>query len=56
MIGMGSEAGGRESAANTDADAIARSWGEPAAFAAIFDRHFESVYGFARRRVGEHLA
>jgi RNA polymerase sigma factor (sigma-70 family) len=40
----------------SDADLIARSLREPEAFAAIFDRHHESVHGFLRRRVGPELA
>jgi RNA polymerase sigma factor (sigma-70 family) len=40
----------------TDADAIIRSLSEPAAFGAVFDRHFQAVYAFAQRRVGLELA
>jgi RNA polymerase sigma factor (sigma-70 family) len=36
----------------TDADAIERSLVEPAAFAAIFDRHYDAVHAFAVRRAG----
>jgi hypothetical protein len=32
----------------TDADAIRRSLDEPAAFDAVFDRHFAAVYAFAQ--------
>src|SRR5262249_24474535 len=28
----------------------------PAAFGTIFERHFDALYGYARRRVGTHLA
>jgi RNA polymerase sigma-70 factor, ECF subfamily len=40
----------------TDAEAIARSSAEPAAFGAVFDRHFQAVYAYAQRRVGLALA
>jgi RNA polymerase sigma factor (sigma-70 family) len=40
----------------TDADAIRRSSDEPAAFGAVFDRHFAAVHAFAQRRVGAELA
>ena len=40
----------------TDAEAIARSRSEPAAFGAVFDRHFQPVYAYAQRRVGLALA
>ncbi len=40
----------------TDADAIRRSLAEPAAFGAVFDRHFAAVHAFAQRRVGADLA
>jgi hypothetical protein len=40
----------------TDADAIRRSLAEPAAFGAVFDRHFAAVHAFAQRRVGSGLA
>jgi DNA-directed RNA polymerase specialized sigma24 family protein len=56
MIGMGTEAGGQPSAAATDADTIWASRRAPAVVASIFDRHFESVHAFARRRVGDDLA
>ena len=40
----------------TDGRVIRRSLTEPEAFAAIFERHFDAVYGYARRRVGTALA
>jgi RNA polymerase sigma-70 factor (ECF subfamily) len=40
----------------TDADAIRCSLEEPAAFGAVFDRHFAAVHAFAQRRVGAELA
>jgi len=40
----------------TDAQVIARSVAEPAAFGALFDRHFHAVYAFTQRRVGIDLA
>ena len=36
----------------TDADAIARSLGTPAAFEAVFERHFAPVFRYLRRRTG----
>jgi RNA polymerase sigma factor (sigma-70 family) len=39
-----------------DAGIIRAARRDPAAFAEIFDRHFESVHAFARRRVGADLA
>lgn len=43
-------------AQRTDADVIVESRGDPAAFAAVFDRHYEAIHGFLRARVGETLA
>ncbi len=43
---------GSISADTSDAAVIERSWSEPGAFGAIFDRHFDSVYGYLARRVG----
>jgi RNA polymerase sigma factor (sigma-70 family) len=39
-----------------DADAIRRSVAEPAQFGLVFDRHFQAVYAYAVRRVGEAVA
>jgi RNA polymerase sigma factor (sigma-70 family) len=39
-----------------DAAVIRAARRDPAAFAEIFDRHFEGVHAFARRRVGPDLA
>jgi RNA polymerase sigma-70 factor (ECF subfamily) len=39
-----------------DCDAILASASEPDRFALIFDRHFDAVYSYARRRVGESAA
>jgi RNA polymerase sigma factor (sigma-70 family) len=44
------------SAAPSDAVLIERSLAEPQAFASIFDRHFDAVHGYARRRLGRSLA
>jgi RNA polymerase sigma factor (sigma-70 family) len=44
------------SAEPSDAVLIRRSLDQPQAFAAIFDRHFDAVYGFAHRRLGPSLA
>ncbi len=40
----------------TDAIAIRRSVDLPERFALVFDRHFDAIYRFAQRRVGEALA
>lgn len=40
----------------SDDRVIRRSLAEPEAFGAIFERHFDSVYGYACRRVGADLA
>ena len=45
-----------EPPAGPDGDAIRRSVDEPAAFDAVFERHFEAVHAFAQRRVGRDLA
>lgn len=47
---MRSHAGSREGGG--DASLIAQSLERPQAFAAIFDRHFDSVHGYLSRRVG----
>jgi RNA polymerase sigma-70 factor, ECF subfamily len=39
-----------------DGRVIRRSLADPRAFGAIFERHFDAVYGYARRRVGAELA
>ena len=41
---------------STDSGIIERSWGEPSAFAALFDRHFGSVYRFCARRTSRDAA
>ena len=38
-----------------DAEAIAASLQQPEAFAAIFDRHYDAIAAFLRRRVGSSL-
>src|SRR5256714_10745661 len=40
----------------TDASAIAASLDEPRAFVAIFERHFETIGRYLRRRLNEALA
>ena len=40
----------------TDAAVIEGSLERPQAFAAIFDRHFDAVHGYVRRRLGPTLA
>jgi DNA-directed RNA polymerase specialized sigma24 family protein len=41
---------------STDAELIAASFGDPARFAELFDRHFAAVHRFAERRVGRDQA
>ncbi|MEU6230360.1 RNA polymerase sigma factor [Streptomyces sp. NPDC047042] len=41
---------------DSDASVVERSWDEPEAFAALFDRHADSVYGYAARRLGAEAA
>ena len=36
----------------TDADIIVRSWGDPARFATVFDRHYDAIHRFLWTRVG----
>jgi RNA polymerase sigma factor (sigma-70 family) len=43
-------------APRTDADAIAASLSEPRAFVDVFDRHFDAIHRYLRRRVGTHVA
>jgi RNA polymerase sigma factor (sigma-70 family) len=40
----------------TDRELIAGSAESPADFAAIFDRHFDAVFGYLQRRIGRDLA
>lgn len=40
----------------SDAAVIERSLEEPREFGAIFERHFDAVHGYARRRLGRGLA
>lgn len=40
----------------SDAAVIVRSLDQPHAFAPIFDRHFDAVHSYARRRLGQTLA
>jgi RNA polymerase sigma factor (sigma-70 family) len=40
----------------SDADAIAASVDDPSAFELVFDRHFDVVFRYLRRRVGRRLA
>ena len=42
--------------APTDAEAIARSRSDPAAFELVFERHLAAVHAYAQRRVGRDLA
>ncbi len=42
--------------AQTDAAIIERSWHEPERFAAVFDRYYPEIHGFASRRLGGSLA
>jgi RNA polymerase sigma factor (sigma-70 family) len=43
-------------APRTDAEAIAASFTEPRAFVAVFDRHFDAIHRYLRRRVGSQIA
>jgi RNA polymerase sigma factor (sigma-70 family) len=49
-------ASGGMSTQPSDAVVIERSLEQPQAFASIFDRHFDAVHGYARRRLGRALA
>lgn len=40
----------------TDAEIIVQARDDPMRFGAIFDRHFDRIYRYLRRRVGESLA
>jgi len=42
--------------ADTDAEIIARMRTDPAAFAAVFDRYYPAIHGYASRRLGRDLA
>ena len=42
--------------AASDAAVIRRSLDDPRLFGTIFERHFDSLFGYARRRVGRDLA
>ena len=48
--------GGALSPGQPDAELIARSRSEPAAFAGVFDRHHAELYRYLRRRVDSGLA
>jgi RNA polymerase sigma factor (sigma-70 family) len=39
-----------------DSDAISASLSTPEAFAAVFDRHVDTIHGYLQRRVGRDLA
>ncbi|MEV2216600.1 RNA polymerase sigma factor [Streptomyces sp. NPDC050997] len=41
---------------DSDASVVERSWDEPEAFAALFDRHADSVHRYAVRRLGAEAA
>jgi RNA polymerase sigma factor (sigma-70 family) len=40
----------------SDANVIVRARREPAAFAAIFDRHYDAIHGYLRRRLDAPIA
>ncbi|WP_371660804.1 RNA polymerase sigma factor [Streptomyces sp. NBC_00280] len=40
----------------SDASVVERSWHEPEVFAVLFDRHADSVHGYAARRLGGEAA
>lgn len=48
--------GDEETARESDAAVIVRSWDDPRAFAEIFDRHHEGIYRFAWTRAGADRA
>lgn len=41
---------------DSDASIIERSWGEPEAFAQLFDRYADDIHRYAARRVGAEVA
>jgi RNA polymerase sigma factor (sigma-70 family) len=41
---------------DSDASVILASFGVPSSFATLFDRHFDAIYSYLRRRVGTQLA
>jgi RNA polymerase sigma-70 factor (ECF subfamily) len=41
---------------STDGDAIAASASDPSAFDVVFERHFDAIFRYIRRRVGRHRA
>lgn len=41
---------------SSDSEAIVTSATNPAKFAVIFDRHFDAIHGYLRRRIGDDLA
>jgi RNA polymerase sigma factor (sigma-70 family) len=43
-------------APRTDAEAVAASLSEPRAFVDVFDRHFDAIHRYLRRRVGSQIA
>jgi RNA polymerase sigma factor (sigma-70 family) len=43
-------------APRTDAEAIAASLSDPRAFVDVFDRHFDAIHHYLRRRVGKEIA
>jgi RNA polymerase sigma factor (sigma-70 family) len=43
-------------APRTDAEAIAASLSEPRAFVDVFERHFDAIHRYLRRRVGDAIA
>ncbi len=40
----------------TDAEIMSRAHGDPAVFAALFDRYYPAIHGYATRRLGRDLA
>jgi len=51
---MGSSTGSAD--ARTDGETIAASLHEPARFAELFDRHYDGIWSYLARRVGQALA
>ena len=53
---MSAEAVALPARSPSDAEVIARSRLEPAAFEAVFDRHYDAIHGYLRRRLDAPIA
>jgi RNA polymerase sigma factor (sigma-70 family) len=56
LLAEHAELGDPQREAPSDADLIARSIGDPAAFTAVFDRHADEILRYAHSRLGPDLA